>query len=214
MSVPTEREPTLEERRAALAEIHRRPSGAPPPLPKEAGWLRWGVVFAVVFVIGITLDIALRTTDGIQSFDQGVLRWFADHRTDGFTSLAKALYLPTGLAVILTVRWVVVIALAVVGRFRHLVVFLGTFVISDWLVARALFAPLPQPSVPRLAGPEHYGFPSQPIASVVVTLIAMVFVLVPRGPTRQWVRVGIHLFIAVEVILGLYLAADYLIPML
>ncbi len=61
-----------------------------------------------------------------------------DGRT-GFTSLAKTLHLSTSLAVVLTVRWVVVIALAVVGRFRHLVVFLATFVISDWLVARVLY---------------------------------------------------------------------------
>ena len=46
----------------------------------------------------------------------------------------------------------------------------------------------------------------------MVTLVAMLFVLVPRGPTRRWVRVGIHLFIAFEVILGLYLAADFLVP--
>ena len=49
---------------------------------------------------------------------------------------------------------------------------------------------------------------------MVVTLVAMVFVLVPRGPTRRWVRLGIHLFIAFEVVLGLYLAADFLVPSL
>ena len=212
MSVPVEGTPSPGQPRLTLAEIHRRPSGAPPPLPKEAGWLRWAVVFLVVFLVGVAIDIALRSTDGIQSFDQAVLRWFADRRTDGFTSLAKALYLPTSLAVVLIVRWVVVIALAAVGRFRHMVVFLATFVISDWLVARALFAPMPRPAVPVLTGPDAYAFPSQAISTMVVTLVAMLFVLVPRGPTRRWVRVGIHLFIAFEVILGLYLAADFLVP--
>ena len=170
------------------------------------------MVFLVVLLVGVAIDIALRSTDGIQSFDQAVLRWFADRRTGGFTSLAKALYLPTSLAVVLIVRWVVVIALAAVGRFRHMVVFLATFVISDWLVARALFAPMPRPTVPVLTGPDAYAFPSQAISTMVVTLVAMLFVLVPRGPTRRWVRVGIHLFIAFEVILGLYLAADFLVP--
>ena len=212
MSVPVEGTPSLGQPRVTLAEIHRRPSGAPPPLPKEAGWLRWAVVFLVVLLVGVAIDIALRSTDGIHSFDQAVLRWFADRRTDGFTSLAKALYLPTSLAVVLIVRWVVVIALAAVGRFRHMVVFLATFVISDWLVARALFAPMPRPTVPVLTGPDAYAFPSQAISTMVVTLVAMLFVLVPRGPTRRWVRVGIHLFIAFEVILGLYLAADFLVP--
>ena len=136
MSVPVEGTPSPGQPRLTLAEIHRRPSGAPPPLPKEAGWLRWAVVFLVVLLVGVAIDIALRSADGIQSFDQAVLRWFADLRTDGFTSLAKALYLPTSLAFVLIVRWVVVIALAAVGRFRHMVVFLATFVISDWLVAR------------------------------------------------------------------------------
>ena len=89
------------------------------------------MVFSVVFVIRVALDIALRSTDGSNRSTRTVLRWFADRRSDGFTSLAKALYLPTSLAAVLTLRWLVVIALAVVGRFRHLVVFLATFVISD-----------------------------------------------------------------------------------
>jgi hypothetical protein len=127
------------------------------------------VVFGVVFVAGVALTIGIRSTEGIQSFDQAVLRWFADRRNDGFTSLATALYLPTSLAVVLTLRWLVVLALALVGRLRHLVVFLATFVISDWLVARVLFAPLPRPAVPVLKGPETYGFPSRPVASLAVT---------------------------------------------
>ena len=206
--------PSAGRSRTMLAQIHRRPSGTPPPLPKEAGWLRWVVWFSVVFSVGIALDIALRSSDGIQSFDQSVLRWFADRRTEGFTNLAKALHLSTSLAVVLTVRWIVVIVLAVVGRFRHLIVFLATFVISDWLVARALYAPLPHPAVPVLTGPDNYAFPSRPIASVVVTLVAMVFVLIPRGTARRWAWVGIHVFVAFEVVLGLYLAADYLVPSL
>ncbi len=214
MSAPTERGSSPEHPRTALAEIHRRPSGAPPPLPKEAGWLRWVVLFGVVFVVGIALTISIRSTEGVQSFDQAVLRWFADRRNDGFTSLATALYLPTSLAVVLTVRWVVVIALALVGRLRHLVVFLATLVISDWLVARVLFAPLPRPAVPVLHGPETYGFPSRPIASLAVTLVAMAFVLIPRGTSRRWAHVGVQLFIAIEVTLGLYLAADYMVSSL
>ena len=212
MSASTERGSSLEQPRPALAEIHRRPSGTPPPLPKEAGWLRWVVVFGVVFVAGVALTIGIRSTEGIQSFDQAVLRWFADRRNDAFTSLATALYLPTSLAVVLTLRWRVVLALALVGRLRHLVVFLAKFVISDWLVARVLFAPLARPAVPVLKGPETYGFPSRPIASLAVTLVAMVFVLVPRGTSRRWARVGVHVLIALEVILGLYLAADYMVP--
>ena len=42
----------------------------------------------------------------------------------------------------------------------------------------------------------------------------MVFVLVPRGTSRRWVRLGVHLFIAFEVTLGLYLAADFMVPSL
>ncbi len=52
MSVPMEGNPSPGQPRTTLAEIRRRPSGAPPPLPKEAGWLRWAVVFAIVFLIG------------------------------------------------------------------------------------------------------------------------------------------------------------------
>jgi hypothetical protein len=214
MSVPTDGASVLGEPQTSLAEIHRRPLGAPPPLPKEAGWLQWAVVFCAVLVIGVVLEVGLRTSNGIQSFDQDVLRWFSDRRTDGFTNVATALYLPAGLALVLIVRLVVVAVLAAFGRFRHMVVFLATFVISDWLVARALFVPLPRPSVPMLIGPRDYAFPSQAIAPVVVTLMAMAFVLVPRGPARRWVRVAAHLFVAFEVVLGLYLGADYLVPML
>jgi hypothetical protein len=213
MSLPTESDSVVREPHA-LVVIHRRPSGTPPPLPKEAGWARWTWIFGVVVALGFALDLGLRSTTGIQSFDQAILRWFADRRTSGFTSVAEAVYLPTGFALVLVVRWAVVFVLAIAGRFRHLVVFLATFVISDWLVARALFAPLPRPMVPVVTGPDAYSFPSRPIASVAITLLSMAFVLVPRGTARRRVRVTINLFLAVEVLLALYLGADYLVPML
>ena len=192
----------------------RRPSGEPPPLPHGPRAVGWAWAGAIVLGLGIVASLAFAATGEVTGFDRAVLVAFADGRTPARTDAAEALHVSTALTMILALRVGTVLVLAIVKRFRHLVVFLATFVLTDWLVVNLLSVPLPRPTVPVLADPGTFAFPSRSIAAVAVTLVAMVAVLVPRGPARLPIRLLAHAGIAIVVLAELYLAADYPTPML
>jgi tRNA A-37 threonylcarbamoyl transferase component Bud32 len=192
----------------ASARIRRRPSGEPPPLPREQGWTRWAWIVVGVVLLGVLLAAVLAGTDSATSFDNSVLRWFADHRTTTLTDISKSLLAASGLTAVLVTRVVVALVLVVFKRFRQLVAFLATFVVVDWLVAAALSVPLPAPDVAPVVAPGPFTFPSRPISAIAITVILMAFVLVPRGPARRVLLVVGNLLIAVEVAAQLFLATD------
>jgi hypothetical protein len=191
----------------------RRPSGEPPPLPREDRWTRWIWVLAVVLLVGAGLNVLIHTTDVVQRMDQAVLEWFARTRTPAFTDAAKLVALLTTFAAVMVLRVATVLVLVVYRRFRHLVVFLVTLVVTDWVVVRLLFVELPRPTVPVLVEVDGYAFPSKAISALAITLYAMTFVLVPRGRGRNQLRVGVAAVLVLVVLAELYLATDYLSAM-
>ncbi len=191
----------------------RRPSGEPPPLPREDRWTRWIWVLAAVLLLGAGLNLLIRTTDAVQAADQAVLSWFAEARTPPLTDAAKVIELLTTFAVVMALRLATVLVLVVYRRFRHLVVVLAVFVASDWAVVRLLFVELPRPDVPVLVDVDGYAFPSKSIAALAITLYAMLLVLLPRGSVRSRLRVGFSGVLVLVVLADLYLAADYLVGM-
>jgi len=120
----------------ASAPVRRRPSGEPPPLPREDRWTRWIWVLAAVLLLGIGLSSLIHTTDVIEEADQAVLSWFAEARSSALTDAAKLVAMLTTFAAVMALRWGVVVVLVVYRRFRHLVVFLATLVVTDWVVVR------------------------------------------------------------------------------
>ena len=189
----------------------RRPSGEPPPLVRGIGWQRWAWGLLGVVLLGVVLAIG-EATDAVTGLDRAVADAAADLRTPTLVDVAKAVDILTAVPLIMVLRWGTVVALAVLGRFRHLVVFLATFVVTDWVVARALHVALEPPDVTVLADAGTYAFPSRSIAALAITLVGIAFVLVPRGARwkASWLVHGTLLLVfAAELIL----ATDYLIPM-
>jgi hypothetical protein len=193
----------------ASAPVRRRPSGEPPPLPREDRWTRWIWVLAAVLVLGAGLSVLIATTDVIETADQAVLSWFAEARRPGLTDAAKLAVLLTTFAAVMTLRLATVVVLVVYRRFRQLAVFLATLVVTDWLVVR-LAVELPRPTVPILVEAEPYAFPSKAISTLAVTMFAMSFVLVARGRGRNRFRAGFTVALVLVVLAELYLAGDYL----
>jgi hypothetical protein len=191
----------------------RRPSGEPPPLPREDRWTRWIWVLAAVLLVGAALNVLIHTTDLVQRMDQAVLDWFARIRTPARTDVGKLVALLTTLTAVMALRIATVLVLVLYRRFRHLVVFLATLVVTDWVVVRLLFVELPRPTVPVLVDVDGYAFPSRAISALAITLYAMTFVLVPRGRGRNRLRAGFTAGLVLVVLAELYLAADYLSAM-
>jgi hypothetical protein len=184
----------------ASAPVRRRPSGEPPPFPREDHWTRWIWVLAAVLLIGVGLNGLVQATDLVQTADQRVLALVARARTPALTRVAKLGDLPTAFVAVMALRWAIVVVLVVYRRFRHLVVFLATLVVTDWVVVRLLSAELPRPTVPVLVDGHTYAFPSRPMSALAITLYAAGFVLLPRGRGRNRLRAGI---LAVLVLVGL-----------
>jgi hypothetical protein len=199
---------------AATVQARRRPSGEPPPLPHGPRAVGWAWAGAIVLFVGILASLAFAASGSVTAFDTATLDAFADARTPALTDAAKALHVSTTVSLILALRLGTVLVLAFVARFRHLVVFLATIVVADWLVVNLLSVPLPAPDVPVLAANGTFAFPSRSIAAVAVTLTAIVAVLVPAGRSRAAARAVAHVLVAVVVLVELYLAADYPTPML
>ncbi|HEY2959873.1 MAG TPA: hypothetical protein VGM21_16955 [Actinomycetota bacterium] len=188
----------------------RRPSGEPPPLPRQDRWTRWIWVLVAVLLLGAGLEVLIRTTEVIESADQAVLSWFAGARTGALTRPVEALWLLTAFAVVVGLRLATVVVLVAYRRFRHLVVFLATLAVTDWVVVRPLFVELPRPTVPALVDTDEYAFPSRAVTALAVTLFAMAYVLLPRGRSRRRVQAGSVAVLALVILAALYLAADHL----
>jgi hypothetical protein len=199
---------TEEAERGRLAR--RRPSGEPPPLPREDRWTRWIWVLAGVLLLGVGVSVLITTTDMVQKADQAVLKWFAQARTSWLTDAAKLAALLTSFAAVMTLRLSTVVVLVVYRRFRHLVVFLATLVVTDWLVVRVLAVQLPRPTVPVPVDVGSYAFPSKAISTLAITMAAMSFVLVSRGGSRNRLRAGFTAALVLVILAELYLAGDYL----
>jgi tRNA A-37 threonylcarbamoyl transferase component Bud32/membrane-associated phospholipid phosphatase len=176
----------------------RRPSGEPPPLPRKLGvsGIVWVGSAAILFTIAI-LVVAYATLG--YSFD----RWNSLFLQR--LSAVRAGWLdPVMLRVddVLSSRWTVgilrlatMVALVGFRRWRHLLVFLASIVVVEALAYElAIFVASPRPDGVRIIGNwDGPSFPSPPVASLAVTLVGIVYTLVPSGRARsiaKWLAGG------------------------
>ncbi len=187
----------------------RRPSGNPPPLPRESTARNWLWATSAVVVAGIVLGIIVETTETLQIVGTSVLEAFADIRTPALTEVAKAIAFVTSFGAVQVLRLVVAAALIVTKRFRALVVALVSFVVVDWLVLTFLDRQRPAPGVTALVDSANFTFPSWSVTAFAITAFAIPFLLVPAGRRRTqamglaWVAVGL------DCLARLYLGVDY-----
>jgi hypothetical protein len=171
----------------------------------------WG--FGVVVAVGVAISLISLATDAVATAENGVLQSFADIRSPGLTDVAKVINDLTSFTAVMIMRGAIVVVLLLYRRFRLMVVFLVTFVLTDWVVTNVLFVSLPRPSVPALVETTAYSFPSRPVSAFAITVFSAAFVLVPAGPPRRLARAGIAVLVAAVVLAGAYLATGYPIPM-
>jgi tRNA A-37 threonylcarbamoyl transferase component Bud32 len=191
----------------------RRPSGEAPPLPHDVQrsgrflvWIFGGVFLLLVFVV------ATNSGDAFDRAESDVLRAFADVRTPFLTSLAKGINVALGsLGVVQVARWVTILVLLAFKRFRHLFVYLASLMIVGWLATNiALFFARARPTgVSIIGGWAGSSLPSRPMAGVAVTLLGIIYALVPPGRSRtvaKWCATPVMLVLAAA---RMYLAVDH-----
>jgi tRNA A-37 threonylcarbamoyl transferase component Bud32/membrane-associated phospholipid phosphatase len=194
--------------------IHRRPSGSPPPLPREIG-VSGRLLLLLVVLATVTTLVAVAAESGAAVFDRldsAFLRRVASFRFDPLTDLMQAI---DGLASrwpLRLLRWGTILVLVVYKRWRHLLVFAGVVVgveLVAFQMARSVGRARPF-GVEILTDWEGFSMPSRPVASLAVTLFGMAYALVPAGRPRylaKWVAGGC---VAALWVARTYLGVDHL----
>src|SRR4029450_10569811 len=115
--------------RLANAGWRRRPSGEPPPLPRDPGWRTWAWATVTLLVAGIAIGYAIVPSDA----QSPLLRWFQDLRTPTLVDVAKVLDGLTDPLIVWIVRVVILVVAARYGRWRHLIVPPALYIVVDFL---------------------------------------------------------------------------------
>lgn len=191
----------------------RRPTGAPPPLPRSIGtsgklWLAALTVLLVWAVTSILWTPSLRITDRV---DSAVLRLIANLRTSSLTTLARGIdRLGTGWTVSLLILGML-IALTIFRRWRHLLTFLVSLAVLEWAIS-SLYDAFARPRpygvtiIGRWAG---YSLPSAPVGALAAVLVGVIYTLVVPGRSRTIGKYAIALVLAAFGLSRLYLAVDH-----
>ncbi|MFN8232433.1 MAG: hypothetical protein U0V56_02815 [Actinomycetota bacterium] len=188
-------------------------------MPHDPGWERWLWFGAAVVILGLVLGGVYAVASGaLADLGDAVLRAFAELRGPVMNDVCRFLGALSGGWAILGFRVAIVAALAILGRFRHIVVALAAFATIDF-IAGMLRVQLPQPTVevilqPALSGSSGYYFPSPAITSLAVTLFAGCYALVPAGRQRSVARTAAALLLVLVSFARAVLATGYPVPML
>ena len=192
----------------------RRPSGEPPPLPRNLG-VSGGVWVALATVLVAIVGLVLASqalASGFDRWNAAVLRGIVQIRTDWLTTLM------VGVNTVLTSPWTVgilrlgtLVALVGLRRWRHLGVFLGSIVVVELSAYQlALLVSSPRPMDVRIIGSwEGFSFPSPPVAALAVTLVGMAYALLPPGQPRSWGKWAAGATLLLLALARMYLAVDH-----
>ena len=133
---------------ARRTHLHRRPSGAPPPLPRSLGrtgrgWIVAAVVVVAWMLVTLRSEWARRTTEQL---DAAVLRAIAEVRTEWLSETARAIDRAATGWVMSVVAMALLVATIAFRRWRHLFTYLGATIVlqvSGVLLIAAFQRPRP-----------------------------------------------------------------------
>ena len=151
----------------------------------------------------------MRGNDDLRGVGDAVLRWFEGIRSPWLTDIATVIAALTTFGAVQVLRVVLAGILVATKRFRHLVVALATFVVSDWLVQAFLDVQRPPGDVRPLIDATDFRFPSWPMTAFAITVFAMPFVLAPAGRARRRAMAAAWVAVVLVGLSRLYLGADY-----
>jgi tRNA A-37 threonylcarbamoyl transferase component Bud32/membrane-associated phospholipid phosphatase len=203
------RHPVIAVPQAPRRRRRRRPSGEPPPLPRplQATGKVWLLAATFLLTLWITIIFVEGVGDSITSFDVVLLDWFENLRTAWMTRIARAVNAIGSEWVVRPLRWGTLLILLAFKRFRHAFVYIGTLLVVGWIattVSWLIFRPRPI-GIDILARWEGSSHPSLPAAALAVTLLGVIYCVIPPGRFRSIAK-----FSTTGVLLLYWLARMYL----
>jgi tRNA A-37 threonylcarbamoyl transferase component Bud32 len=166
------------------------------------------VAYLISVAIGVIVFAPFQRL--FEHFDTERTRWLVALRTHQLTNIALWINALTSVWTIRVLRWSTILVLIGFRRWRHLLVFLGAVLAAEALTAgMAIVIARPRPlGVDILAGWKGYSMPSQPLASLSVTLIGMAYALLPQGDLRHYAKWAIGIVLGAAFFARIYLAVD------
>jgi tRNA A-37 threonylcarbamoyl transferase component Bud32/membrane-associated phospholipid phosphatase len=203
-------QPTVTGSKVQRARRRRRPTGAPPPLPRSIGrtgqgWLVASVVLLLWLIVEYVSDSARRVTDRV---DAAMLRQIASLRTGWLTSVMSGISRVGWGWTMSIVATGLILALLVLKRWRHLFTFVGSFMVLEW-IGGSLYDHFQRPRpydvtvIDRWAG---FTLPAPPVALVAIVAVGIVYGLVVPGRSRVIAKAVAGFAILVLAVSELYLA--------
>ena len=189
----------------------RRPTGAPPPLPKSigfTGWLWLLVTFIVVGLASLWLHSSLSALHWVDGFITDVVVDLRMGWLDGTTRSLNTTASTGGIA-ILAVG--VIVATMWFRRWRHVIICLiGIAVVQLAAGGFYLLASRPRPfGVVPIAGWEGFSSPSMPIAGLAAVGTSAIYMLVVQGRPRYYAKWILAAGLAVSGLGRVYLGVDH-----
>jgi len=169
----------------------RRPSGAPPPLPRHlettgVGWLLVAVGLVAVFAVSFAAS-RHGAAVAVTAADDRVVRWLTGLRSGWLTNALQVAAFPASWLASKVLAWSIVVPLLIFKRFRHLVVYVVALAVTSQVaVVLSVVLKRPRPFGAVIDGSWNgYALPSVQIAVLAASLVSVLYVLVPEGRWRQ-----------------------------
>ncbi len=199
----------------------RRPSGQPPPLPRDLGasgrfWIVALVALAALYLFLVLAPIGNSATHQESAF----LRWIAVRRTGWLNRTMLVLNGLGGTTFTRSLRVGTILALVAFRRWRHLVVLVVSILFVAWLTNKVgtLFIRERPFGVRIIGGWEGSSFPSRPMAELSVAVVGVLYTLLPHGRSRNIGKLIVPFLLgglaAAELYLGLNHPADIVFGLL
>jgi membrane-associated phospholipid phosphatase len=191
----------------------RRPSGAPPALPRSLGATGkgWLVVLVVLFV-GVVVALNSRGVERVaERADSGVLRAVAHLRVGWLTTVVKGVDRVAAGWTVSGVAYLLLLALVVLRRWRHLFTFVVA-VVGIKLVGQALYNGFSRPrpfDVSIVGSWRGYSMPAVQVAVLTIVVVTVVYTLVVPGRARSVAKVVVVVVVGLYAAARLYLGVDH-----
>jgi tRNA A-37 threonylcarbamoyl transferase component Bud32/membrane-associated phospholipid phosphatase len=187
-------------RAAVRSPRRRRPTGAAPPLPYRLRTSGVGWLVAALVLIGLTLAVFARGLRGpavaVTVVDQAVVAWLAGLTGPGLVGPLRGLAGIGSWWMLVVVYVGLVLALLVLRRWRHLIVWLVAWVLgSGIMTGLAAITRRPRPFGVDLQGSwGGWAMPSVQVYAMPAICLGVLYTLVPEGRWRntgKWLVAGL-----------------------
>jgi tRNA A-37 threonylcarbamoyl transferase component Bud32/membrane-associated phospholipid phosphatase len=208
-------------RAAVRSPRKRRPTGAAPPLPYRLQTSGVGWLVAAVVLVGLTLAVFARGLRGpaitVTVVDDAVVAWLAGLLGSGLLGPLRGVARVGSWWVLLTLYFVLLLALPVLRRWRHLFVWLVAWYLGAFLTTSLMtITRRPRPfGVDLEASWGAWALPSVQVTALTALLMGVLYTLLPEGRWRnigKWVAAALITLVALaRIALGVDAPSDVLV---